>query len=62
MSAGDLLVIAAAELAALRAERNAFRNALTAIEDMAKFKADSAYWLPVIRALAQKILEKVSAK
>lgn len=56
MSAGDLLVIAAAELAAVRAERNAFRNALTAIEDMAKFNADSAYWLPVIRALAQKTL------
>jgi hypothetical protein len=56
MSAADILTIAAAELAEVRAERNALRNALTAIADMAQFNADSAYWLPVIRALAQKTL------
>jgi hypothetical protein len=57
MSAADLLTIAASELAAVRAERNTYRNALVAIEDMAHFNADSAYWLPVIRELARKTLE-----
>jgi hypothetical protein len=62
MSAADLLFIASAELAAVRAENRMLRDALEAIEDMAQFKADAAYWLPVIRALARKILEKLSAK
>jgi hypothetical protein len=62
VSAADLLFIASAELAAVRAENRMLRDALEAIEDMAQFKADSAYWLPVIRALARKILEKLSAK